>query len=266
MEPTTNWDDAISSLTQFEFDLDDDLGGGLGDFLSLDELAKDNLFGFVRVGIAADRIRKRKLWQCAKIYKDWNDYCTKGLGKTAWYINRTIDAANVVMTLISAGFKILPTCEAQCRPLVKLLGVGLDAIADVWTKVVSAFTPDKITAGKILAIAEPDRADNQQSKIDRQLVDKLAERAKQRGMTLNEYLEEMLDEDESQEKYWEDFLENKDKDSEPELNAEMQAIVDRVEYQWLKPEAAKKSILEAGNEMIDRMDSFFNSMLRPKPA
>ena len=183
--------DAVASLKNFEVELDDDLGFGLKDFFILDESVKEHLFGFVKLGLAAERIRKRKLWQFAKIYKDWNDYCVRSIGKTAWYVNRQIDAAKVVMTLIEAGFKILPTCEAQCRPLVKLVGIGLDAICDVWERVVGAFSADKITADRVLAIAEPDRVPKT-DKLPKSTLDRLEREAKKRGMRSEELLEELL--------------------------------------------------------------------------
>lgn len=248
---TATYDDAIASLKNFEVELDDDLGFGLKDFFILDESAKDHLFGFVKLGLAAERIRKRKLWQCAKIYKDWGDYCVRSIGKTAWYVNRNIDAANVVMTLIEAGFKVLPTCEAQCRPLVKLVGVGLDAIADVWGKVVSIFSADKITADRVLAIAEPDREVKSQ-KLPKSVLDRLEREAKKRGMRSTELLEELLG----------DIEEPIDAEIMAEPDPEMAVVVDRLDRKFKEIDRlAATAEINAEINIVDRSIDAFDRLM-----
>jgi hypothetical protein len=193
---TANWNEAISDIIQFQSDIDDDFNRTLVDFHGLDELLKSHMFGFVRVGMCAERIRNFKLWERANVYKDWNHYCQAGLGKTSWYINRLIDASKIVILLIESGFKVLPHCEAQCRPLVKLAnGVGaIDNVAHAWHKVTSMFTPDKITADRVAAVAE-DRDPDQEKitkGISKQTIELAYKLAKAEGKTVDDLLRELL--------------------------------------------------------------------------
>ena len=121
MHHTTYSSAAIADIINYQDDIRDSFRWGPETLKDLTTDVWDYSFGFVRVGLAADLIRSRKLWNQSKLYLDWKDYCVKALGKTAWSINRTIDAANVVMRLIEFGHKTLPTCEAQCRPLVPMM-------------------------------------------------------------------------------------------------------------------------------------------------
>lgn len=196
INPPIGWEDAIDSILQFEEDIDDDFNFGLKGFLALDEELKNNIFGFVKVGICADRIRRFKLWESAKC-ESFKDYCRSFLGKSSWYINRLIDAAQVIRLLIDAGFKHLPQCEAQARPLVKFLhGVAaIDNIAIAWQKVLDNCPLDRITADRVLAIVngEPEEEPDRKIKVPRSTYEQIAHHAANAGMKVSEFLVNMFD-------------------------------------------------------------------------
>ena len=95
MHYTTYSSAAILDLTNYQEDLLDSFRWGADMLHDLTTDVWDYSFGFVRVGIAAELVRSRNLWNQSTLYLDWRDYCVKALGKTAWSINRTIDAAKV---------------------------------------------------------------------------------------------------------------------------------------------------------------------------
>ncbi len=226
-------------------------------------------YSYIKLGLLLTKIRNTCGWKyCASKFDSFKTWCQSRINLNVWQANQYIDAAEIALYLIGTGVKVLPKNLSQCLALRKAYQAEesyygerpqLDA---AWAQVTNHYQPHQITAGKIHAMVDPEWADNQPLKIDRALVDRIAQQAKARGMNLNEYLGELLDDDKQQNDYWEDYVTNID-NPDPELNAEQLAILDRVEYQWLKP---KQSILEMGNEVIDRMDAFFNSMLRPRPA
>jgi hypothetical protein len=196
LSPPIGWDDAIESILQFEEDIDDDFSFGLKGFLALDEELRSNIFGFVKVGICADRIRRFKLWESAKC-DNFKDYCRNFLGKSTWYINRLIDAAQVIRLLIDAGFKYLPQCEAQARPLVKFLNgaCAIDNIAIAWQKVLDNCSPDRITADRVLAIVngEPEPEPERKIKVPRSTYEQIAHHAANAGMGVQEFIINMFD-------------------------------------------------------------------------
>lgn len=168
-------------------------------FLDIDYaefLINNDTFGFVRIGIVANVIRHYKSYTHKK-FKSFKDWCERGLKRTHWHIKRLIQSAVVVMRLIESGFRILPNCEAQCRPLVKLSGAEL---TEKWQQVVDAYPPERITASAIEAIvngaSEPKK---KKLSISTELAEKLAARAAEAEMSVEELLEELLAENEPSE-------------------------------------------------------------------
>lgn len=228
-------------------------------------------YSYIKFGLLLTKIRNKCGWKyCGDKFASFKDWCLARIHLPIWQVNQYIEAAEIATYLRNFGARILPKNLSQCLALKKAYEAEegyygeRPQLESAWEQVTNHYQPHQITAGKIHAIVDPEWADNQPSKIDKQLANRVWEQAKKRGMDINEYLQNLLDEDEEQEIYSEDYLADSDKQFQP--NPEQQAIIDRVEYQWLKPQAAKKSIVETGNEIIDRMDDFFNAMLRPKPA
>jgi len=191
MHHTTYSSAAILDLTNYQEDIRDSFRWGADTLKDLTTDVWDYSFGFVRVGLAAELIRSRNLWNQSKLYLDWKDFCVKALGKTAWSVNRTIDAAKVVMHLIDFGYTTLPTCEAQCRPLVSLMRNMCEGLHEAWENVVGEISAERITAGQIDAIVNPGKSESQE-KIAKGTMQRLAKLANQRGISLDDMLDELL--------------------------------------------------------------------------
>lgn len=185
--------EAIDRLVNFASDISDDFHWSDETLTFLTEQIWEDSFGFVRVGIAAELVRSRKLWNKSKLYKDWKDYCTKALKKTSWAIDRTIDASKVVMRLIEFGHSILPSCEAQCRPMVGMMRNMCEGLSEAWQSVTDELSPTKITATSIDNIINPDR-EPKLDKLNKGTMKRLSKVAKEQGMTVEELIDEMLDE------------------------------------------------------------------------
>lgn len=89
----------------------------------LTDLVKNGLDAWVKAGLALIHVKENfKEVLNAKLAKNWKQYCLKFFNRSVWQVGRLMDASKVYFILVSSGeFDILPTCEAQCRPLVKFL-------------------------------------------------------------------------------------------------------------------------------------------------
>lgn len=105
-----------------------------------------HLHSWVKVGIWAFHIRRKKAY-CLK-FKDWRQFCEKGLGHSEWQINNFIKAARVFKDLALTGFDILPKNVSQCLPLTSLKGIDL---TEAWRKVIRENAPNQITQKTIEA-------------------------------------------------------------------------------------------------------------------
>lgn len=184
--------DAIESLQNFADDISDDFHWSNETLTFLTAQIWEDSFGFVRMGIAAELVRSRKLWNKSKLYTDWKDYCLKALKKTSWSIDRTIDASKVVMRLIDFGHSVLPSCEAQCRPMVAMMRNMCEGLSEAWQTVTDELSPAKITAIGIDNIINPNREPKPET-IGKGTMNRLAKLAKQRGLTVEELVQQLLD-------------------------------------------------------------------------
>jgi len=152
---------------------------------------KNHMSGWVRVGLVAAKVRLYRLYK--GVHASFQEFCQKRLKLPFWKINNLIKAAQVVMELAQAGYEVLPTCEAQARPLVKFIGDGL---YEMWDKVLRAFPPHQITAAAIESITDPDKPKKLTLRVNKKLGEKLQRKALDLGISVEQLIEEMLDEDE----------------------------------------------------------------------
>jgi hypothetical protein len=146
---------------------------------------------FVKLGLLAYKIKKYRCW--SKRYSSFQDFCEKALGVKHWTINRTIEAARVMLELAQAGFTILPTCKTQCEPLWKIFSnFGTEGLIEAWQQVIDRLKPKMISKESISQVLGIER-----KKSKRQvLLEQLEEKAFKRGQTLEEFVEEILEEEE----------------------------------------------------------------------
>jgi hypothetical protein len=88
-------------------------------FEELDRMVQMGAMAFVEVGHALAEIKVRKLWKEAG-YESWTAYAEARFGKSGSYADRQIRSAKIMSELVPIGTSVLPTCEAQIRPLTKL--------------------------------------------------------------------------------------------------------------------------------------------------
>ena len=153
---------------------------------------KNHLLSYVRVGLIAAKVKLYRTWRHAsQKFKDFKDYCEKGLGKSRWYVNRMIEAARVTLELMKAGFTELPQHESQARHLVKFQG---EQLCEKWEEVLNSVPTHRITAAKIAEIVDDNPPKTKQRVNVRTTTwEKLKRAALDAGMSPEDYLDNLLD-------------------------------------------------------------------------
>jgi len=93
-------------------------------FVELEGVIRDNVTGFIKVGLALKEIREQRLFR--ERYESFSAYCKSVWDSSKAYVNRNIAAAEVVQNLAPIGAEPLSDTlsitmnEAQIRPLTIL--------------------------------------------------------------------------------------------------------------------------------------------------
>ncbi len=181
-------DDAIQELIDYAMELEERIEGDF-DLGSLVFEIRNNTLSFVRIGLAAFKIKALKLYK--KQYRSFKSFCTHTLGVTHWMINRIITASRIVLELIHNGFDILPRNEAQCRELSQYVGSEL---VRVWREITDEIPPHKITARSIHdylnSEEEIEEEESTTVKLPRKLYARIFSLAVDAGMSIVELLED----------------------------------------------------------------------------
>ena len=144
---------------------------------------KSNSLSFVRTGLLAYKVKVYKIYR--NVHRNFKEFCEKALGISHWQINRTIEAARVVVELAQNGFDILPKCEAQCRPLSKFSGAQLCAN---WQIVLDTTPAHRIT-GKAINEALGIETTSMSVQIAPKLYYRIKAQAVEAGMSFHAFLE-----------------------------------------------------------------------------
>lgn len=217
---------------------------------------KGNLLGWVKSGLLLGAIKSSFCFTVLrnKLAKNWEEFCIKFFEQSHWYSDRLIKASRVVLILIENGFSILPKCEAQARPLVKFLpdpeyrdyeNEYLEKeLCDKWKQVLQATKDKPITAGVVLAVVDPEKAEAGTTtiRLSKKAKQNLLEIALQAGYTtISEYLENLhQDEQETQasdqdkEQAWEKDLQDLLQEREQEIEKKYKGFGEQTTKQVVK--------------------------------
>ena len=181
-------EESLEELLDYANILEDKIAGDFNLHQIVTDI-KSNFLSFVRTGLLAYKVKLWKLYRNS--YRNFKEFCENALGVTHWQINRTIEAARVVMELVQSGFSILPQCEAQARPLTKFTGAELCAN---WQIVVENLPPSKITGNSIAEVLGMEtKAKN--LRLPKELYERIRKRALELGISVEQLLELTFGED-----------------------------------------------------------------------
>ena len=181
---------SVEDLLTYEYELCDE-----GQYLTYEwaiREIKEHLLNWVRVGLVAEKVRYYKLWKGR--FSSWQEHCEKAIGKAKWQISKLIRAARAVIYLAEAGFETLPNCEAQASKLLKTAPQETDLI-ESWRRVLEEVPKHLISANAIGRVfgEEPKK---KRMNINSDLYQRLKERARELGISVEQLIEEWLDEEE----------------------------------------------------------------------
>ena len=194
-------------------------------------------------------------------------YCQQTLKISKGYANQIIKASRVTWELIQAGFRDLPLCIAQALPLAQFLpedskfGIidsQLDTMIDKWDEVIDTAKETfggKITAKLVSMVCngQKDKPEKLSTPIDSDNYKKLVNEALDRGMSVKDLLNEILNERYAQD----DVVENTTNefsidDITEDIEQSVQVETSEVTT-IIKPESSKKDFC-----LVSFIDAAFN--------
>ena len=202
METTTEFSllDTIDEWVTAAFDLD---ARHPAEWAELDEQLGTTQYAYIKFGLLLERIRAKCAYKSAPVkLATFKDFCTQKIRLTVWQANSYIQAAQVAVYLAQAGFEILPKNYSQAAALIKLYNKDVGyyqerpALITAWENILAANTPTEITTYRINAQTDPDWAEKQSQKLSKVLLARAKHLAKQKGITVGEYLTELMNGDE----------------------------------------------------------------------
>jgi predicted DNA binding CopG/RHH family protein len=180
--------ESVENLIHYAWSLEECIPGDF-DLKTVITEIKSQILSFVRTGLLAYKVKFHKLYR--RVHKNFKTFCEKALGISHWQINRKIEAARVVMELAQAGFSILPTCEAQARPLTKLYGAEL---CNKWKMVVDSLEPHTITSNQINEVLGVETKTTS-LRLPKKLYEQIKRKALEMGLSIEQFLNMILDDD-----------------------------------------------------------------------
>ncbi len=177
---------SVQEILDYALTLEDQVPGDFNLSQVVNEI-KSNCLSFVRTGLLAYKVKVYKIY--LNVHRNFKEFCEKALGVSHWQINRTIEAARVVIELAQNGFDILPKCEAQCRPLTKFSGAALCAN---WQSVLDTTLPHRIT-GRAINEALGIETTSGSVQFSPEFYKFLKEQAASAGMSIEQLLKAWID-------------------------------------------------------------------------
>ncbi|GGA39001.1 hypothetical protein [Okeania sp. KiyG1] len=157
---------------------------------------------YIKEGMILRAFQIYKLYRCLG-YRTFQDYCLKEIGKKVWRCKQLMEAAMTGWHLLCEGFQKLPNCVAQASALrakSEKEGIDGDITAD-WQKCIdmAATEGEQMTAHYIEAVLDPDSIKKtKQVKLPFEVWQALKKKADRLGLSVQEYLEQLSREEESE--------------------------------------------------------------------
>lgn len=193
-------------------------------------------YAYIKFGLILEKIRNESAYKyCQDKLKTFAQFCRQKLKLTVWQANSYIEAAATAMYLANSGFEILPKNYSQASVLTKAkkLATGYyqdhPILEEIWSNLIANSESEKITASAIEKAIDPLYEQKQSLKLPKRILARAKIQARLKGMTVEEYLDELMNGD------VEDRPIESDDEVASQITAEMSKIVDEVELQWLQP-------------------------------
>jgi hypothetical protein len=217
-----------------------------------------NQYAYIKFGLILEKIRNQSWWKkCSEKFLDFRSFCQMKVNLNIWQANQAIVCARLAIRLVGLGFTELPRNASQAFKLAKLSDCDLGRI---WGDILKNYQGHKITAMAIESAIDPDKQSKVTTlRLPTGLVDVIAEQAMNAGLSIQDYLTQITDPSSEDEPI------EPSEASSIEVNDAMLAILDRVEYEWLKPAIDPQKFLERSIESFDRTMTDLIGRFIPSP-
>ncbi|NJL51434.1 MAG: hypothetical protein HC930_03060 [Hydrococcus sp. SU_1_0] len=163
------------------------------DLPEIERLLKLDTLAFVRQGCLYATIKFNRLYK--KTHSSFKQYCEEVLGKSVYSVNNYIEAARIMIELMTAGFEYseLPNNMSSALMLKEFSGSDL---VHVWRDILAELEPHKRTANRIknYLYPEPVKKEDIYTKIELPLAiySKLLEVAYNAKMSVGQIIENVV--------------------------------------------------------------------------
>lgn len=149
-------------------------------------------YAYVKFGMMLEAIRNQSWWKrWSEKFKDFREFCQKKVNLNIWQVANAIKSAQVAVKLSFMGFEDLPRNASQA---LKLSELSPDRLGEVWAGVLGKCEGHKITADAIAQEINPDAQPMRSSvMLPVAIADKLSREAVMRGISIGEYIQELMD-------------------------------------------------------------------------
>jgi hypothetical protein len=192
-------------------------------------------YAYIKFGLILEKIRNECAYKyCEDKLKTFAQFCRQKLKLTVWQANSYIEAADTAMYLADSGFEVLPKNYSQAAVLTKAKKMETGYYQDhpmleqIWGTLVANTASEKITANAIEKAIDPDYDEKQSLRLPKRLLARAKIQARLRGITVEEYLDELMDADADEGCIV-------DPETAIPITPEMSQIIDELELQWLEP-------------------------------
>jgi hypothetical protein len=214
-------------------------------------------YAYVKFGMLLEQIRNKCCWKIfAEKFTDFKDFCQKKANISIWQALNAIKSARVCRNLIDLGYLELPRNASQA---LKMAELSIERLDEVWGNVLKSCAGHKITAHAIESQINPDKQPTSSTiKLPAPLMEKLQRQAANAGVTLSEYLGELVDD-----RIAED---NKVEPVTRSIDTELESIVsaiDKVEASKAKPIAPAKALSQSLDSFNNLMSDLLSGLIPP---
>jgi hypothetical protein len=245
-------------LAEFQTDIDYDYDGNIDE---TEYALIASQYAYIKFGLILEKVRNKCWWRkCSEKFLDFRSFCQTKVNLNIWQAVNAIKSAQVAVNLVFLGFTELPRNASQA---LKLADLSIDRLGEVWGKVLKSCAAHKITALAIEQQIDPDKESKVTTlRLPKHIAEALSSQARAAGMSLNDYLAELAD------PLGSDVEETNEvsQSSSIEITEPMLEVLDRCEYQWLKPASDSKKFLDRSIEQFDRImtDLIGSIVTRPR--
>jgi hypothetical protein len=150
-------------------------------------------YAYIKFGLILEKIRNRAWWtKCREKFADFKAFCQTKININIWQAANAIKSAQVAVRLAYLGFTELPRNASQA---LKLSELSIERLGEVWGNILAKCQGHKITALAIKQEISPaTRNAIETLRLPVAVMDALRRQAIERGLSLNEYLGQLADE------------------------------------------------------------------------